>query len=63
MKVHHIIWIACGYLWVFGMLFGIVVWWIVLRELFEGDYELDENAFPIIRKILKKIGTFLNKNI
>jgi len=63
MKIHHLLWIACGYLWVVGFIFGIIMWFVCLVNWCEDDWILDDDAFPITRKIINGIGDFFNKDI
>jgi len=62
MKVHHIIWIACGYVWVFGMIFGAIMWIVIGINLLD-DWELDEKAYPRTKKFFRWLGNILNKKI
>jgi hypothetical protein len=56
-KLWHILVIPLGFLWIAGIIFGVVVWIKNFCELSEGDIEIKEKC------TLRNIGNFLNSSL
>jgi hypothetical protein len=54
-KIYHVFLVALGYLWVLGIIYGCIMWIITFICMGDEDLILDEDAFPLIRKISRTI--------